>query len=149
MCNVISDYQKFALIDAKLTNNEKGNVFHTEKHYFWKKCKLIKDIFFFHGRQRIAQNVEERKVDVFSIAIWIAIFYRPVANKKILRQEPSWTSTMKIFVFLQKSAIVNVRLGSKYTSQLFFNEGFLPLQQLSVQLFTKVFLRKNNHKPFF
>ena len=116
----------------------------SEKH-----ANLSKIYIFFHGRQRIAQKVEERKVDIFSIAIWIAIFYRPVANKKILRQEPSWTSTMEIFIFLQKSPIVNVRLGSKYTSQLFLNEGFLPPQHFSVQLFTKVFFKKNNHKPFF
>ena len=82
-----------------------------------------------YGSQRIAQNTEERKVDVFFICYLNCDFCRPVANKKY-QQEPSRTSmVMKHFLFFfpQKCPIVNVRLGYKYTPQLVFNKkNFLP-----------------------
>ena len=72
------NYQKFALIDAKLTDCGKWNVYQVETHCFWKKKQTYlryKLIFldFFHGSQGFAQNTEERNVDVFFITIAIMI----------------------------------------------------------------------------
>ena len=41
------NYQKFALIEVKLTNSRKGNVYHVETASEKKKCKNIKDINLF------------------------------------------------------------------------------------------------------
>ena len=72
---------------------------------------------FFHWTQRIAQNVEEKKVKVFSIAIWVVISAVQLLTKKITTGTQTNIYGVDIS-FLQKIPIVNVRLGSKYTSQL-------------------------------
>ena len=60
----------FALLDAKLTDSGKGNVYHGENI----QIITYPDFFrAFYGSQGIAQNVEESKVDVFSITILIVI----------------------------------------------------------------------------
>ena len=73
--------------------------------------------YFFHWTQRIAQNVEEKKAEVFSIAIWIVISAVQLLTKKITTGTQTNIYGIDIS-FLQKIPIVNVRLGSKYTSQL-------------------------------
>ena len=74
---------------------------------------------FFRWSQRIAQNVEEKKVEIFSIAIWIVIFAVQLLTKKITTGTQS-NIYGGDFSFLQKIPIANVKLGSKYTSQLVF-----------------------------
>ena len=88
-----------------------------------KNANLSKIQTFFHWSQRIAQNVEEKKVDAFSIAIWIVISAVQLLTKKITTGTQSNIYDGD-FSFFQKIPIANVRLDCKYTSQLVFNDKF-------------------------
>ena len=85
------NYRKFALIEVKLTDSRKGNVYHVETHCFWNKMQTYqryKFFFsdFFHGIQSIAQNIEERKIYVFFITIAFVILAVQLLTQNINKE---------------------------------------------------------------